>query len=289
MPVPAPEPLRADPMPSQRPDDEPAPLTRGELEHASPSVVRRAIREGRWQGNTKRLAQGRHQANVTIVPERDAFDFMRLCLRNPKALPLLDVTDPGDPVPRRAAPDADLRTDVGEYLVLREGRIVERVRSLQALWRPDHVAFLTGCNLSMDRVMLEAGIPLPHLVDEQAFPAQFRSSIPCVPAGRFHGPLVVSLRPVPDALVVPLVELTSRYALSHGAPVHVGDPAAIGVNDLQRVDWGRPNTIGPGQTAMFWACGITAQAVAMASAVPEMIVHAPGRMFVTDLAVTESR
>jgi uncharacterized protein YcsI (UPF0317 family) len=264
-------------------------LDRSALEGASPSEVRRAIREGRWRANTKRLALGRHQANVTIVPERDAFDFMRFCFRNPKALPLLDVTDPGDPVPRRVAPDADLRTDVGEYLVLREGKVVERVRSLDGIWRDDHVAFLTGCNLSLDRVMLEAGIPLPHLVDEQAFPAQFVSSIPCAPAGRFHGPLVVSLRPVADALVVPLVELTSRYALSHGGPVHIGDPARIGIHDLQAVDWGRPNAVGRDQTPMFWACGITAQAVAVASRVPEMIVHAPGRLFVTDLVVQESR
>lgn len=246
------------------------------------------MREGRWRANTKRLALGHHQANVTIVPERHAFDFMRFCLRNPKALPLLDVTDPGNPAPPRAAPDADLRLDVGEYLLLREGKVVERVPTLEKLWRRDHVAFLTGCNLSLDRVMLEARIPLPHLADEQAFPAQFRSAIECTPAGVFRGPLVVSLRPVPDALVVALVELTSRYALSHGAPVHIGDPAAIGVRDLERVDWGRPNAIPPGHTSMFWACGITAQAAAEASRIPEMIVHAPGRMFVTDLVVRES-
>jgi len=191
-------------------------------------------------------------------------------------------------VPRGAAPDSDLRTDVGEYLVLRDGEIVERVSSLASVWRSDHVAFLTGCNLSMDRVMLESGIPLPHLVDSKGFPAQFRSSLPCEPAGVFHGPLVVSLRPVPDALVVPLVALTSRYALSHGAPVHIGDPAAIGIRDLERVDWGQPNAIPPGHTPLFWACGITAQAAAIASRIPEMIVHAPGRMFVTDLVVRES-
>lgn len=262
---------------------------RASLELASPAEVRHAIRTGRWRGNTKRLALGRHQANVTIVPERHAFDFMRFCLRNPKALPLLDVTDPGDPTPRHAAPAADLRTDVGEYLILREGRLVERVSSLEGIWRRDHVAFLTGCNLSLDRVMLEAGMPLPHLADEQAFPAQYRSSIACVPAGVFHGPLVVSLRPVDDAFVVPLVELTARYRLCHGAPVHVGDPASIGIHELDKVDWGRPNAVRPGQTAMFWACGITAQAAAIASRVPEMIVHAPGRLFVTDLVVAESR
>jgi uncharacterized protein YcsI (UPF0317 family) len=257
-------------------------------EQATPGEVRRAIREGRWRSNTKRMALGHHQANVTIVPERYAFDFMRFCFRNPRPLPLLDVTDPGDPVPRRCAPGADIRTDVGGYLVLRDGEVAERRESIEDIWRKDHVAFLTGCNLSLDRVMLDAAMPLPHLQSEEAFPAQYRCSIECTPAGAFRGPVVVSLRPVPDALVERLAELTSRYALCHGAPLHAGDPAAIGLPDLSRVDWGRENSIPPGHTPMFWACGITAQAAAIASRIPEMIVHAPGRMFVTDLVVRES-
>jgi len=275
-------------QPSLSAVEAPGSLTRGQLEHASPAEVRQAIRDGRWRSNTKRLALGYHQANVTIVPERYAFDFMHFCFANPRPLPLLDVTEPGDPVPRKCAPGADLRTDVAEYLLLRDGEVVEQLRSLDKMWRKDHVAFLTGCNLSLDRVMLEAGMPLPHLSNEEAFPAQYRSSIECTPAGVFRGPVVVSLRPVPDPLVVPLIELTSRYALSHGAPVHVGDPAAIGIRDLSKVDWGLENLIRPGHTTMFWACGITAQAAAAASRIPEMIVHAPGRMFVTDRVVKES-
>ena len=275
-------------MPPSLSAAEPAAPERRRWEQASPAEVRRAIREGRWRSNTKRMALGHHQANVTIVPERYAFDFMRFCFRNPRPLPLLDVTEPGDPVPRKSAPDADIRTDVGGYLVLRDGQVAERRESIEEIWRKDHVAFLTGCNLSLDRVMLEAGMPLPHLQSEEAFPAQYRCSIECTPAGSFHGPVVVSLRPVPDALVAPLAELTSRYALCHGAPLHAGDPAAIGLRDLSNVDWGRKNSIPPGHTPMFWACGITAQAAAIASRIPEMIVHAPGRMFVTDLVVRES-
>jgi len=262
-------------------------MERSELEFATSEAVRLAIREKRWRGVTKRLALGYHQANVTIVPKDLAFDFMRFCFNNPKPLPLLDICEPGNPSPPRAAPNADLRTDVGGYVILRNGEVVETVSSLENHWRDDHVAFLTGCNLSLDRIMLESRIPLPHLISDKAFPAQFRSSISCVPAGPFHGPLVVSLRPVAEELVVPLVELTSRFPLSHGGPVHIGDPRKIGVDDLQQVHWGRFNEILPGQIPMFWACGITVQAVALAAKIPEVIVHAPGNMFVTDLLVRE--
>ena len=188
-----------------------AALARAELERARPDVVRAAIRAGRWTGNTKRLALGFHQANVTILPAAFAFDFMRFCQRNPRALPLLDVTDPGDPAPPIAAPDADIRIDIPAYCIYRDGKMVERVRDLRAHWRPDHVAFLTGCNLSLDSVLLDTGIPFPHLVREDAFPAQYRSSIACRAAGVFQGPLVVTYRPVPQDLLLRVIELTSRF------------------------------------------------------------------------------
>ncbi len=262
-------------------------LTRAELEHAAPSRVRAAIRDGRWTANTKRLALGFHQANVTILPERHAFDFMRFCQRNPRPLPLLDVTEPGDPAPPLAAPGADIRVDIPAYCVYREGKLVERVRDLRAHWRNDHVAFLTGCNLSMDQVLIDAGIPFPHLVREDAFPAQYRSTLACRPAGAFFGPVVVSYRPVPAAMLLRVIELTARFPLSHGGPVHVGDPAAIGVADLRAVEWGKPPDEEPGTIPAFWACGITAQAAALAARIPEMITHAPGHLFVTDLPVSD--
>jgi uncharacterized protein YcsI (UPF0317 family) len=257
------------------------------LSYARPSEVRTAIRTRRWIGNTKRLALGFHQANVTIVPERYAFDFMRFCQRNPKALPLLDVTDPGDPHPPTAAPTADLRTDIPAFCIYRDGVLTERVDDLQALWRNDHVAFLTGCNLSIDQVLLDAGIAFPHLVKESAFPAQYRSSLQARSAGAFHGPLVLSYRPVPTHQLLRVIELTARFPLSHGGPMHVGDPSRVGISDLAAVDWGQPPDPASDTIPCFWACGITAQAAALASGVPEMITHAPGHMFVTDLPVSD--
>ena len=264
-----------------------AALTRVELEHAAPRTVRMAVREGRWTTNTKRLALGFHQANVTILPKHLAFDFMRFCQRNSRALPILDVTDPGDPVPRTAAPDADIRVDIPSYCIYRVGKLVVRVRDLRDQWRSDHVAFLTGCNLSIDQVLLDAGIPFPHLVREDAFPAQYRSNLMCRPAGVFHSPVVVSYRPVPELLLLRVIELTSRFPLSHGAPIHVGDPARIGIPDLAKVDWGRAPDEEPGTIPAFWACGITAQSAATTVGICEMITHAPGHMFVTDLPVSD--
>ena len=270
-------------LPPAQPPPGGGPITdRRLIQGLSPADVRAVIRDGRWTGNTKRLGLGREQANIVILPERHAFDFLRFCLANPKPLPILEVTDPGDPEPRRMAPGADLRTDLPEYCVYRDGALVERRTNIRALWRKDHVAFLTGCNLSTDQAMLDARIPLPHLVDESAWPSQFISSIACAPAGAFFGPVVVSMRPIPKSLLVKVIEITSRFPRSHGTPLHIGDPGAIGLNDLNRVDWGKPNAIAPDQVPVFWGCGITAQAVAKAARIAEMITHAPGKMFVTD-------
>ncbi len=262
-------------------------LARAEFQHMSAPEIRAIIREGRWTGTSKRLALGREQANIVILREEYAFDFMRFCHRNPKPLFLMEVTDTGDPEPKMSAPDADIRTDVAAYTLYRDGEAVDEMTDIRHLWREDHVAFLTGCNLSIDQVMLETGIPLPHLIDEAAWTSQYISNLQCQPAGAFCGPQVVSMRPIPKELLVKVIEITSRYPRSHGAPLHVGDPAAIGIDDLEDVRWGKPNSVGAGDVPVFWACGITAQAVACEMRIPEMITHKPGHMFVTDLAVLD--
>jgi len=262
-------------------------VSRSELEHLSAAEVRKVIRDGRWSGTSKRLALGREQANIVILREEYALDFVRFCHRNPKPLFLIEATDTGDPEPKLSAPGADIRTDVPAYRLYRDGKAVEDLTDIRHLWRDDHVAFLTGCNLSVDQVMIECGIPLPHLIREDAWPSQYVSNIPCRPAGIFRGPQVVSMRPVPEEMLIRVIEITSRFPRSHGGPLHVGDPAAIGIDDLEKIDWGKPNRIEAGQVPAFWACGITAQAVACEIGIPEMITHKPGHMFVTDLAVVD--
>lgn len=248
-----------------------------------PRRIRNYFRTGRWTGLTSGMAPGYAQANLVILPREDAFDFLRFCVRNPKPCPLLEVTEPGDPEPRLTAPGADLRTDLPRYRVFRDGALVEEVTDITPYWRDDLVAFLLGCSFTFEHALLRAGLPVRGLEGERATFSAYITSIPCRPAGRFHGRMVVTMRPMTPQQAIKAVQVTSRLPLAHGAPVHIGDPGAIGIEDLSRPDFGSPVPLGPGEVPVFWACGITPQVVALDARVPFMITHAPGHMFITDL------
>jgi uncharacterized protein YcsI (UPF0317 family) len=247
-----------------------------------PRAVRAACRAGTWTRPTAGLAAGFAQANLAVLPREQAYDFLLFCQRNPKPCPLLEVTEPGCPEPVVAAPGADLRTDLPRYRVYREGELVDEPPDVTAYWRDDLVAFLLGCSFTFEHALLRAGIPLRHLAEGRNV-AMYRTSIPTRPAGRMHGPLVVSMRPIPAADVARAVQISGRYPAVHGAPVHVGAPEAIGIADLRRPDYGEPVEVLAGELPVFWACGVTPQAVAVAARVPLLITHAPGHMFVTDI------
>jgi uncharacterized protein YcsI (UPF0317 family) len=224
---------------------------------------------------------------MAIVPERHAFDFLRFCQRNPKPCPVIDVTDPGDPEARFAAPGSDVRVDLPGYRVFRDGELVAEVPDITDHWRSDSVAFLLGCSNSMDDVLLDAGIPQRHLESEDGRISVYASNIMCAPAGIFRGPVVVTMRPIPQGRLIDAITITARYPLAHGAPVHVGDPRGIGIDDLSRVGWGKYNRPNDDDIAVFWACGVTPQAIATQARIPEMITHAAGHMFVSDLKLTQ--
>jgi uncharacterized protein YcsI (UPF0317 family) len=246
------------------------------------SELRAACRDGRFAAPTAGLAAGQVQANLMVVPQEAAFDFLLFCQRNPKPCPLIEVLEPGAVEPR-SAPGADLRTDLPRYRVYREGTLVDEPTDVTPLWRADLVSFLIGCSFSFEEALADAGVPLRHVECGCNVP-MYRTTRPCAAAGRFSGPLVVSMRPVPAALVPRAVEVTARYERVHGAPVHVGAPDALGIRDLSRPDHGDAVEIRPGELPVFWACGVTPQEVALASRLPFCITHAPGHMFVTDLA-----
>jgi uncharacterized protein YcsI (UPF0317 family) len=257
-------------------------VSASELDRDDPTAVRAAIRAGDWTAPTAGLASGRVQANLVVLPERVAYDFLRFCVANPRPCPVLEVTEAGSPEPGQAAPGADLRTDVPRYRVFRDGELSDEVDDIRALWRDDLVAFLIGCSFTFERALLAAGLPVRH-VEEGVNVPMYRTSIECRPAGAFSGPMVVSMRPLAPAQALRAVQITSRYPTVHGAPVHLGDPEAIGIAALDSPDYGDPVTIHRGEVPVFWACGVTPQAAAAAARPELMITHAPGHMFVTDL------
>jgi uncharacterized protein YcsI (UPF0317 family) len=258
------------------------PLPVAALDRDDPASIRAAIRAGDWTRPTAGLAPARVQANLVVLPEAYAYDFLRFCVANPKPCPIVEVTEAGSPEPLRTARAADLRTDVPRYRIYRDGEAVEERHDIRSLWRDDLVGFLIGCSFTFERALMAAGLALRHIEQGVNVP-MYRTSIACRPAGAFSGPMVVSMRPFAPAQALRAVQVTSRYPAAHGAPVHVGDPAGIGIADLDRPDYGDAVQVHPGELPVFWACGVTPQATAAAARPEVMITHAPGHMFVTDL------
>jgi uncharacterized protein YcsI (UPF0317 family) len=243
--------------------------------------VRRAARAGTLTGPTSGLAPGYVQGNLTAVPTDVADAFARFCALNPKPCPLIAVTETGVPHVPVLGDDIDLRTDLPSYRVWRDGILAEELTDVTHRWREDLVSFILGCSYSFEDALMAAGIPLAHVVAGTNV-SMYRTNIACEPTGPFAGALIVSMRPVPAADVARASAITARFPLAHGAPVHVGDPAAIGIDDLSLPDYGDPVDLAPGDVPMFWACGVTPQAALANARLPFVITHAPGCMLVTD-------
>lgn len=250
------------------------------MEDLSPAGVRARFRAG-LRKPTAGCSGGFAQANLIIVPEQAAQDFERFARRNPRPCPLLDISPPGRPV-TRTAPDADLRTDLPAYRIWVDGECIAEPGDVTEYWQPDLVAFLLGCSFTFERALQAAGVPVRH-VDQGVNVPMYLTSRQCEPAGAFRGPLVTSMRPVPADLVETATTVTARYQSAHGAPVHAGDPAELGIADLARPDFGDQVAFEPGDVPVFWACGVTPQAALTQARLPFAITHSPGHMFVTDL------
>jgi uncharacterized protein YcsI (UPF0317 family) len=227
------------------------------------------------------MSPGHVQANLAILPKELAFDFLLFCQRNPRPCPLLEVVEAGEVEPSDFAPGADLRTDTPLYRVYEYGEMTAEVEDISEYWRDDLVSFLLGCSFSFETAMTDAGIPLRHQ-EQGKNVAMYITNIQTAPAGVFSGPMVVSMRPIKREQVVRAVQVTSRFPATHGAPVHIGSPGDIGIRDLDLPDFGEAVEIKPDEEPVFWACGVTPQAVALNCKPPLMFTHAPGRMFITD-------
>jgi uncharacterized protein YcsI (UPF0317 family) len=233
-------------------------------------------------GPTAGLAPGYVQANLVVLPGALSTDFKTYCRMNPRALPLLEVTEPGSPVPIRLAPSADLRTDLPRYRVYRDGAMSEEATDIVTLWHADFAAFLIGCSFTFDGILQANGIAVRHQETGCNVPMYVTDKM-TEPSGAFSGPLVVSMRPIRREDVDRTIELTRSMPWSHGGPIQIGSSRRLGIDDLGRPDFGDPVTVEDGEIPVFWPCGVTAQAAATHSRIPLMITHAPGHMFITDL------
>ena len=251
-------------------------------EYPDPSALRSAIRRGEFTGNTSGLAPGFVQCNLAILPADWAADFLRFCQLNPKPCPLVaSSASPGDP---RLPPlgDIDIRTDVPRYRVFEGGELIDEVDNISALWRDDLVCFALGCSFSFEEALLADGLEVRNVTEGVNVP-MFRSDIDCTPAGPFEGKMVVSMRPFRATEAIRAIQICTRFPSVHGAPVHLGDPGLIGIEDLALPDYGDPVNVAEDEIPLFWACGVTPQVALEAAKPPFAITHSPGHMLVTDV------
>ena len=253
----------------------------GSKQRISPVELRSLIREGKWTKVTTGLVPGFVQANLVILPKAQAFHFLLFCVRNPKPCPILDVLEPGQAEPSIAR-GADLRTDLPRYRIYEKGVLQKEVEEVKDFFHEGMVSFLLGCSFSFESAMLAAGLPIRN-IEEGKNVSMYITNRRCRPAGPFSSPLVVSMRPLTPQQAVRATQVTTRFHLTHGAPVHFGAPEEIGIRDLSRPDFGDPVTIRQGEIPVFWACGVTSALAATSAQLPLVITHAPGHMFVSDL------
>ena len=255
------------------------------LRDADQQIVREAVRSGAYQDHTAGLANGYLQANLVIVEDIYALDFMRYCQRNPKPCPVVGVSDTGNPMMTTLGQDIDIRTDVPSYNIYRHGQLTDNCTDIKHLWQDNMVAFALGCSFTFEHAILRAGFPLWHVENNRTVP-MFRTTINTVKAGPFYGPMVVSMRAIAADRLDEVKAISAQFPLAHGAPVHWGDHKEIGIADLAAPDWGDPTPLGDGEVAVFWACGVTPQAAIMRAALPLCITHKPGQMLITDISDT---
>jgi uncharacterized protein YcsI (UPF0317 family) len=234
-------------------------------------------------GTTHGIAPGYVQGNLAILRKELAGDFLRFCQLNPKPCPLIGMSPrPGDPTIPELGADLDIRTDLPKYRIWRNGELTDEPADIRTVWRDDLVAFVLGCSFSFEEALVEQGIELRHMTCGCNVP-MWRTNIACRPAGPFHGPTVVSMRPLKPADAIRAVQVTSRFPSVHGAPLHIGKPEMIGIRDITRPDYGDAVEVKDDELPVFWACGVTPQAVIAAMKPDFSITHAPGSMLISDL------
>ncbi|MBF4695250.1 putative hydro-lyase [Fusibacter ferrireducens] len=252
-----------------------------DLSSCTPIEVRQMIRNNEVKSPTAGMCHGYAQGNLVILPKALAYDFLLFTQRNPKPCPVLEVSDVGIKT-LKIAKDSDIATDIPKYRVYKKGILEGEYDHLNSMWRTDFVSFILGCSFTFESALMDEGIGVRHIEQNCNVP-MYVTDIMCEPAGIFSGPTVVSMRPMTPDKVIQAIRITSRYPGVHGAPIHIGDPGHIGIRDIHNPDFGDPVEIKANEIPVFWACGVTPQAVAMKVKPEIMITHAPGHMFITDI------
>ncbi|MFZ4288552.1 D-glutamate cyclase family protein [Variovorax sp. HJSM1_2] len=246
----------------------------------TPREVRRLARSGQAL-MTSGLAPGYLQGNLLVLPQALAHEFADFCRRNPVPLPLLALGCPGDPTLPTLGEDIDVRRDLGAYQIWHNGAVQAEVADLCSFWRDDDVALVLGCWFSQEAALAAAGVYMRH-IERGVQGGLFCTQLLCQPTEHFGGPVVVSARPFQHADVETVVRLTALLPEGHGAPLHRGDPAALGIEDIARPDFGEPLPPQPGETMLYWGCGLTAVEALRRAGVARFATHQPGCMLVTD-------
>ena len=249
--------------------------------------IRRLCRTGAFVEPTSGLAAGYVQCNVVMMPADSAPHFRDFCEHNPRPGPLLAMSEaPGSVELAALGTDIDIRTDLPQYRIWRDGALTERCSDVAHVWEDDWVAFALGCSFSFEEALISAGIAIRNITEGVNVP-MYRTNISCTSAGPFAGNMVVSMRPMPAADVIEAIQICARFPSVHGAPIHIGDPGHLGIDDLSRPDFGDPVTLHSNDMPVFWACGVTPQVALEAAKLPIAITHEPGHMLVTDLKNTD--
>lgn len=252
-----------------------------EYKDLSPVQMRHLIREGKFTEPTSGLCPGYAQANLIILKKDLAYDFLLFAMRNPKPCPILEVLDTGSRFTKYIASDCDIAKDFPKYRIYENGVMTGEYTDVEKFWRDDLVGFLIGCSFSFESEMINADIEIRHNTMGCNVP-MYITNIDCTPAESMSGKMVVSMRPIPYSQVVKAVTVTADYPKVHGAPIHIGDPAVIGIKDIGKPDFGDPVIINEGEVPVFWPCGVTPQSVVMNVKPDFAITHAPGHMLITD-------
>lgn len=257
-----------------------------DLVNASPSEVRKLIREGKIVKPTSGMCAGYAQANLVVLPKDLAYDFLLFTQRNPKPCPILEVSDVGSRTLKKIAKDCDIAKDIPKYRIYKKGELVGEYTDVSEFWQDDFVSFLIGCSFSFESEMIEAGIEIRHITEDCNVP-MYMTNIECESAGIFNGKMVVSMRPIKPDQIVKAVTVTETMPKVHGTPIHIGDPSVIGIKDINKPEFGDAVTINEGEVPVFWPCGVTPQSVIMNVKPDIVITHSPGYMLITDVKNVE--